>query len=138
MIVALDCKLRDSYFKADEKLDSLKDVVLSIDGGFGSPEFFMTVYKYTLTHIPNNDVLDIQITLVDRYNRFREIEHKCVFYYSNVKDIYYDMYTRGFRGILDSNITPHVYFDVNDTNKYPRHPIYMQYNETNWEFFRTE
>jgi len=60
MIVALDCKLRDSYFKADEKLDSLKDVVLSIDGGFGSPEFFMTVYKYTLTHISNNDVLDIQ------------------------------------------------------------------------------
>lgn len=136
MTIKLGCKLRGSYAQTNHKLKSLNKVLLSIEGGFDSPKFHTTVAEYSITAIPNNDVLDINITLADRYNIFREIHKKGVFYNTNLYGIYSELYGNGFAKILDSKIKPILLFDTYNQNKYPTHPIYVHYNETSWEFFR--
>jgi len=136
LVFTLKCQCIGDFETECENIDNLKDVTLSITGGFGNPSFPLYRFKSSVKMKPGSDILDITLTLVDRWQHFREIKQTGVFYYSNINAIYNELYKSTFRKVMNSGITPILNFNSTDVNKYPEHPIYMHYKETHWEFFQ--
>ncbi|MBK2283502.1 hypothetical protein IBE48_07650, partial [Francisella philomiragia] len=115
------------------KLDNYADFTLSINGDFGNPKFELELQSYDINYQPNTDIQILELKLTDRYAKFRKLDHKGAFYYHNLNDIWLKFYD-GFKDRLNRKISDNILFDSNNTNKYPTHPIYVQYNETHWNF----
>lgn len=115
------------------KLDNYADFTLSINGDFGNPKFELELQSYDTNYQPNTDIQILELKLTDRYAKFRKLDHKGAFYYHNLNDIWLKFYD-GFKDRLNRKISDNILFDSNNTNKYPTHPIYVQYNETHWNF----
>ncbi|MEY8765657.1 MULTISPECIES: contractile injection system protein, VgrG/Pvc8 family [Francisella] len=115
------------------KLDNYADFILSINGDFGNPKFELELQSYDINYQPNTDIQILELKLTDRYAKFRKLDYKGAFYYHNLNDIWLKFYD-GFKDRLNRKISDNILFDSNNTDKYPTHPIYVQYNETHWNF----
>jgi type VI secretion system secreted protein VgrG len=136
MLFELECQYLGDFEESCNRLDNIDDVTLNFDGEFGNLHFDLYLSDYSVSMTPNKDVLTIQLKLTDRWNRFRELTQTGVYYYSNIKDIYNELYKSGLSQVLNSNIQPQLYFDPANTNKYTTHPIYLHYKETHWDFLK--
>lgn len=119
-----------------EQLSQTEEVKLEILGDYGNPNFELYLANYEIGYKPGSDILEVTLELTDRWQRFRELKQTGVYYYSNIYDIWGQLYGYGFSRQLNSKIEPQLYFDKSNTNKYPTHPIYTHYQETHWEFLQ--
>ncbi|AIT08771.1 hypothetical protein LO80_01455 [Candidatus Francisella endociliophora] len=115
-----------------EKLNGFTDLTLSINGDYGNPTFELELQSFDIEYQPSTDIQTLELVLTDRYSKFRKLQRKGIFYGHNLNDIWLSFYD-GFKNRLNRKISEHLYFD-NNQDKYPTHPIYVQYNETHWDF----
>ena len=131
--VGVTCATNGDVEELEEKLDAYEDFTLSINGDYGNPKFELELQSFSIEILPGSAIQTVELVFTDRYAKFRKLERKGAFYYHNLNDIWLIFYG-GFKERLNRKISEHSYFDANNSDKYPTHPIYVQYDETHWGF----
>ena len=131
--VNIACATDGDLEELEEKLESYEDFTLSINGSYGNPKFELELQSYDIEILPGSAIKTVELVFTDRYAKFRKLERKGAFYYHNLNGIW-QVFNKGFKDRLNRKISEHSYLDADDSDKYPTHPIYMQYDETHWNF----